>query len=121
MNPKIFEILSAESDVTDLFGTNPVRIFPAGRAPQNSQKPYAVYGVFNGNPENYLDTVPDIDNKGTQINIYAQSYAILEDCFVAIRDSLEPHAHMISYSTPDVDADTNLYSARMEFDFWEAR
>lgn len=120
MNPIIFEILSNETEVTSLFGTNPVRIYP-GRAPQNVVKPYAVYSVYNANPENYLDGIPDIENKGVQINIYSNSYSNLEDCFLAIRDALEPHAHMISYTTPDVDSDTNLYSARMEFDSWENR
>lgn len=121
MNPQLFEILSNDAAVTDLLGTNPVRIFPWGRAPQKVEKPYAVYSVYNANPENYLDSVPDIYNKGTQINVYANSSKSLEDCFIAIRDSLEPSAHMTSYTTPDQDSETNLFSCRMEFDFWEAR
>jgi hypothetical protein len=121
MNPTLFTILKATPAVTALLGTPILRVFPWGRAPQNVVKPYATYGVFNGNPENYLGQVPDMDNAGTQLNIWAESAASCDACFNAVRDALEPHAHMTNYATPDLDADTNLYSARMEFDFWEPR
>lgn len=121
MNPRIFPILRDDTQVTALLGTNPMRFFPWGRAPQKPQTPYAVYAVYNALPENYLGQTPDIDNKGTQINIYAKTAESLEDCFTAIRDALEPYGHMTSYATPDLDAETDLYSCRMEFDFWEAR
>lgn len=121
MNPDLFPILDASVDVKLRFGANPLRIYPWDRAPENPRKPYAVYGVYNANPENYLDSVPDIDNKGTQIQIYADTGDSCEKCYKAIRDTLEPHAHMLSFSTPSLDTNTNLYVARMEFDFWESR
>lgn len=121
MNPDIFPILNASTAVRLLLGSNPLRFYPWGRAPENVRKPYAVYSVYNANPENYLDQVPDIDNKGTQITIYADTADKVESCFIAIRDALEPHGHMLNFSTPALDADTNLYSCLMEFDFWDAR
>lgn len=121
MNPPIFSILNASAPVKALLGSGPLRVFPWGRAPQNVKLPYAVYGIYNANPENYLDSLPDIDNKGTQVNIYASDADSLEACFAAVRNALEPHAHMTSFATPDQDADTNLYSCRMEFDFWDGR
>lgn len=121
MNPSIFSILNASSPVKLILGANPLRVYPWGRAPEKPILPYAVYTVYNANPENYLDKVPDIDNKGTQIDIYAQSGQTLESAFVSVRDALEPYAHMISFATPVQDADTNFYSCRMEFDFWDAR
>lgn len=121
MNPDLFEILKSSPAVTNLLGSNPLKVFPFGRAPQKVSLPYAVYSVYNANPENYLDRVPDIDNKGTQIDIFASNAEDLKSCFDAIRDALEPHAHMTSFSTSDQDADTNLYPCRMEFDFWDER
>lgn len=121
MNPDLFPLLNASNAVKALLGSTPLRVFPWSRAPQNVKKPYAVYAVYNGNPENYLDRAPDIDNKGTQLNIYADSAKSLEDCFIAVRDVLEQHAHMTSFSTPALDADTDLYSCTMEFDFWDER
>lgn len=120
MNPQIYTLLNASNAVKLLLGS-PVRIYPWGRAPENPKKPYGVYGVYNANPENYLDKVPDIDNKGTQLNIYADTAEKLDSCFTAVRNVLEPHAHMTSFSTVDLDEETNLYSCRMEFDFWEDR
>lgn len=121
MNPELFQILNASVQVRLLLGSNPLRVYPWGRAPQNVRKPYAVYTVYNAIPENYLDSVPDIDNKGTQIDIYADNAESLNNCFMAIRDAIEPTAHMLSYSTPNQDAETDLYTGRMEFDFWEDR
>lgn len=121
MNPAIFPILKDNATVKLLLGSNPVRFYPWNRAPQNVTKPYAVYSVYNAIPENYLNGRPDIDNKGTQINIYAQTAKSLQDCFVAIRDALEPYGHMTNFSTPDLDSDTDLFSCRMEFDFWDER
>lgn len=121
MNHKLFPILNASTTVKNLLGSNPLRVYPFGRAPQNTAKPYAVYSVYNANPENYLGQVPDIDNKGTQIDIYAETAQSAESCFVAIRNALEPSAHMTSFSTIGVEENTNLYNVRMEFDFWEER
>lgn len=121
MNPDLFTLLNASVPVKMLLGSNPLRVYPWSRAPENPRKPYAVYGVYNANPENYLDRVPDIDNKGTQITVYSNTAENLEDCYEAIRDVLEPHAHMINFSTPDLDQDTNLFLCVMEFDFWDER
>jgi hypothetical protein len=121
MNPDLFPILNANAATKAVLGASPLRVYPWGRAPQNVVKPYAVYSVYNANPENYLDTVPDIDNKGTQINIYAATADSLKSAYTVVRNALEPYAHMTSFATPDLDADTDLYSCRMEFDFWDGR
>lgn len=121
MNPYLFPPLKASTAVKDLLGYDPLRVYPWGRAPENVVKPYAVYGVYNANPENYLGTKPDIDNKGTQIDLYGETAASVNDVFVAVRDVLEVDNYMTSFSTPDLDEDTNLYHARMEFDFWDER
>ena len=121
MNPTLFAILNADATVKSYLGSNPLRVFPWGAAPDNVKKPYAVYGVYSGTPQNYLSQVPDIDSMGTQLNIYAETVASLQDCFDVVRDVLEPHAHITNFTTPDRDSDTRLYSCRMEFDFWENR
>jgi len=134
MNPDLFPILYASTTVKMLLGTTPpvidsagdadygvLRVFPYGKAPEGVVLPYCVYGVINAQPENYLDKVPDVDSMRTQVSIYAKTESSLSSCYTAIRDALEPSAHMISFVTPDIDADTELYSCRMEFDFWHDR
>lgn len=119
--PTLFTILNASPQVKLLLGNNPLRVYPSNRAAQNSPKPYAVYSVYNGLPENYLGDAPDIDNKGTQITIFADTADSLEKCYKIVQKTLEPHAYMTNFATDDVDTETDLFSVRMEFDFWDAR
>lgn len=118
MNPPIFNILTSDMNVIALLGN---RIYPWGRAPKGAQLPYLVYSVYNANPENYLDRTPDIDNKGTQVTIYAKTSQSIDNCYNAVRDALESSAHMTSFSTNELDDDTDLFSVNMEFDFWDER
>lgn len=120
-NPNIFQIISADSGVTILLGSSPTRFYPFARAPKLAPMPYAVYQVYSGIPQNYMDRVPDIDNHGTQIDIYAKTADSAEDVFRAVRDALEPHFHMTSFTTPERDGETDEYHVRMEFDVWQAR
>ena len=121
MNPNIFEIITSYPIATGLLGTNPTRFYPFGRSADKSPKPYAVYQVYNGVPENYMDKVPDIDNHGTQIDIYADTADSCSQVFTAIRDALEPHFHMTGFAVPEQDADTDEFHARLEFDVWQIR
>lgn len=121
MNPPIFPLILADTACKAILGENPTRFYPWGRVPQNSKKPYAVYTVYNAIPENYLGDLPDIDNKGTQVNIYADRPDDIDTAYTAIRNALEPHAHMTSFSSFDPDNQTDLYNMRMEFDFWDPR
>jgi uncharacterized protein DUF3168 len=62
--PPVFTVAAAASAVTALLGTAPVRLYPAGKAPQGVAKPYATYQLAYGSPENYIGTLPDIDQAG---------------------------------------------------------
>jgi hypothetical protein len=117
----LFSILNSNSTVKSYLGTNPLRVFPYGRAPEDVARPYAVYTVFNASPENYIDRTPDIDSISVQVSIYATTEQSLLNCFTSVRNAIEPYAHMTNFATPDIDADDELYSCRMEFDFWDAR
>lgn len=121
MNPDLFPLLNADTIVKNLLGVNPLRVFPYGKAPQPLEYPYAVYTVISAQPENYLADRPDVDLKSVQMSIYAKTNASLESCYNAVVDVLEEHAYMVNFSTPDIDAKTDLYSCRMEFDFYDAR
>lgn len=121
MNPPIFEILNRSVQVRLQLGSNPLRVYPWDRAPQNPVYPYACYNMYNAVPENYLGKVPDIDNKGTQLIIYSKNTSKLELCYRAVRDAIEPEAHMTNFQTIDKDDDTDDYAVIMDFDFWEDR
>lgn len=121
MNPPVFTILNASAPVKSIFGTDPLRVFPFSHAPQNVERPYATYSVYNGVPENTLACTPDVDNMGTQIDVWSED---AEDCLIAassIRNALEPHAHMTGFQSAEWDEETGLYHSRMDFDFWVNR
>ncbi len=119
MNPDIFTILKATPAVTALLGSNPIRFYPWASAPEKPVTPYATYGVFNGNPENYTDQAPDITRMGTQIDIWTSTAAQAQQIFNAINAALNGVGHLISYQSTNSDDTTGLYNARMEFDFWQ--
>lgn len=122
--PRIFQIIAADAACTALLGVNPTRFFPAGQANKQAPQPYATYGVVVGTPQNYLDKPADMDQKATQIDIYAKTFAECNDVYEAIRAALEPVENKIyidSFATPDRDAETGLYHARLEVDAWESR
>lgn len=117
----VFAALNASAPVKALLGSKPLRLFPWGAAPENVTKPYATYGIFNGSPENYLGNLPDIDRQGTEINIWASTGKDCEDCYNAIKAVLEPLGHLLNFQLSIKDPETQLYTARMEFDFWTPR
>lgn len=124
VNPRIFQIIAADAACIALLGSSPTRFFPAGQSNKQQPTPYATYGVFNATPQNYLDKPADMDQKGTQIDIYGKTAADVSDVFDAIREALEPVDNKIfvtNYATPDRDGETGLYHARLEVDVWESR
>lgn len=119
--PPVFEYVKDVATVKLLFGVNPMRVYAFGRAPQSPRLPYAVYVSFNSSPENYLGNLPDVDNKGTQIEIFAKDDISLNDCFIALRNALESRGHMTNFQVLEKETGTDYFSARMEFDFWDER
>lgn len=93
MFPPVFANLKDDSAVKAIFGDDP-RVFPHGIADQKTPTPYAVWQVVTGSPENYLGNLPDMDKFITQIDVYAQSAASASAGAKAIRDALEPVAHV---------------------------
>lgn len=118
MNPPIFEIVKADPTLTALLGSNPCRFYPWSDAPQNAKRPYVTYGVFNGVPENYLSSPADIDNQGTQVDIWSTSPGDCEAIFTALRNALSTAGYLVSYTGAERDTETQLYHARQEWNFW---
>ena len=121
MIPPIFTLLSASSSVKALLGTSPLRVFPWGEAPQTTLKPYATYIVYSGQPENTQGETPEMDSLSTQVDVWAESVSSCVSVAEAVRDALEPYAHMTNFSSASPDEETGLFRQRMDFDFFEAR
>ncbi len=121
MIPAVYTLLKANNQLLAILGPDPLRIFPWAEATQGTRVPYVTYTVFNGNPQNLMDKVPDIDNLGTQIDVWALTAASCEAIAILVRDTLEPHAHMTSVADMEKDKETKLYRLRMDFDFFTNR
>lgn len=106
MQPPIFQTCAALPAVTALLGTSPTQLYPFGEAPQNAKPPYAVWQIISGAPDNYLGGTPDLDRFTVQVDVYAKHGSDVDDIAVALRDAIEPHAHIVRWGGQDTDPDT---------------
>lgn len=110
MFPPIYETVAASSAVTALLGSPKPRFFAFGNAPNPPQKPYSVWRLAYGTPENYLGDLPDIDSFGIQIDTYAADGDTARRVSAALQAAIEPVAHVTSYGAEVRDSDTMNYS-----------
>lgn len=61
MYPPVAATLIASAAAKALIGSNPVRVYAAGEAPQPPTLPYVTWQTISGIPENYLGAAPDMD------------------------------------------------------------
>lgn len=114
MYPPIFATCFADATCRELLGSSPMRLYPFGRAPEDESRPYAVWQTISGQPENYVDAAPDVDSMTTQIDVYATNEADAREVAEAIRDAIEPVAHITSWRGEMLDNGTEL--RRYSFD-----
>jgi hypothetical protein len=123
MDWPVFSLVSASSACTTLLGSSPVRCWedavPETQVP--AVRPYAVWTTVGGAPENYLEGVPTMDAGRVQVSVYADSKTAARATAKAIRDAIEPSAHMVSTPLSTYESDTKLYVYLLQFQFWTAR
>lgn len=117
----VFATASAASAVTALIGSNPVRCYPAGEAPQGVALPYCTYQQVGGGPENYLNQAPDIDGSLVQIDVYAATVSSARAVFVALRNAFQPVAYVVGVREDGKDPDTNRVRISFDTDWLTAR
>lgn len=116
-SPPIFSICAAEPGVTSILGTDPVRLFMFGMAPQNVQRPYAVWQVVGGSPENYLAGRPDTEQHTLQIDVYADYAAQSRAALAAIEHAIELSCYVTRYGGESRDDETKSYRSSMDVDW----
>lgn len=120
MYPPFFVLCEQSAAVKSLFGASP-RIYPHGQADQNTQKPYCVFQIIGGSPENYLGDLPDMDAFSVQVDVYATTVAAAANGAKAIRDAVEPSAYVVGWRGQFKDPDTNLLRYSFDVDFLTPR
>ena len=118
MTPPIFQLCSQAAAVTALLGTGvDLRLYSFGEAPEGVAKPYAVWQLVNGEPENYLAGRPDADDVTLQVDVYGTTSASVRQVRDAIRDAIELHAHVTRWGGEGRDPVTKNYRARFDVDW----
>lgn len=123
----VFDTVKDNAGVRSFFktGSGPVRVYGFGLAPPNVAKPYAVFQMVYGSPENYLGNLPDVDSYTTQIDVYddpspAGAARILQAA-QALRDAIEPVAYITAWRDVSRDPETNNYRFGFDVDWVQNR
>jgi hypothetical protein len=117
MPAPIFEICAAAPAVTALLGVQPTRLFPFGDAPETTAKPYAVWQLITGSPENFLAGRPDLDGYTLQVDVYAVSAASARAVTKAISEAVELKAYVTRWGGETRDSETKLYRSSFDIDW----
>jgi len=118
MMPPVLETLAADSNTLALLGSN---VWRHDDAPQDVLPPYATWFV-SAAPENSLSEIPGIDRATVTVNIYSADDAEVVTIATAVRDAIEPFAHLINTPVDNRDrGGTKLYRIALQFDWWIPR
>ncbi|MBS5847432.1 MAG: DUF3168 domain-containing protein [Pseudomonas putida] len=122
MTPPIFQLCSQAAAVTALLGSGAnLRLYSFGEAPEGVTKPYAVWQLVSGEPENYLAGRPDADGFTLQVDVYAASSTSARQVRDAIRDAIELDAYITRWGGETRDSATKNYRASFDVDWWMQR
>ena len=119
MFPPIFPAIKASPACVALLkaGTGEIRFYEFGRAPQNCQKPYAVWQRVFGQPYNHVNEIPNTESFTLQIDIYADRAEQSRNVAVAVRDAIEPIAYITNWLGESRDPETNNYRFGFQTDW----
>lgn len=121
MFPPVFQTLKASQAVKDIVGTNPPRVYRHGIAPQDVTRPYVTWFIVTGAPENTLSELPAVDRVQVQIDCWHQTDQGIELLALAVRDAVEPYAHMTNYPIDQREPETRLFRMALVFDWFVSR
>jgi hypothetical protein len=118
MLPPVYATLKNNSTVFGIVGN---RIYLHGEAIQNTDKPYVVWQLISGIPQNTMSENPNIDAYSIQVDCYHQSATGILNLAEAVRNALQGYAHATNIPINNRDLDTKLFRMAIDFDWWYAR
>ena len=116
----LFQLIKQSPACTALLGTNPVRFFEFGTAPQLEQLPYATFQLINGTPFNKLSGPAEADQITYQIDAWAKTSGELKAVANAIREGIE-HDGYITFFNSGKDDESGLFRYTTRFQFINLR
>lgn len=117
----IFPIIAKDPQCTALLGKRPTRFYPFIEAPQDGEKPYAVWQLVSGEPLNQLACRPAGDQYTVQIDAYGRDASIVREIARAVRAALESdnRATVTNWAREEYEHDTQLYRVSFDVDFFD--
>ncbi len=103
---------------TDVLGTDPVRFFEFGRAPDECELPYATWQVLAGEPQNTLAGTATHDLVEAQIDIWAGDPIEARTVARAIRHALD-HQITVTHYLTGWDEESDLYRITCRLTYME--
>ncbi|MCL8303137.1 tail completion protein gp17, partial [Pseudomonas mosselii] len=80
-------------------------------------RPYAVWNVISGSPENYLAGRPDADGFTLQVDVYGSTGTSSRSVRDAIRDAIELQAYVTRWGGETRDPTTKNYRTSFDVDW----
>lgn len=120
MNP-VYSALLASNAVKALIGSNPMRAYGHGNAPQDVAKPYVTFQTISGSPTNNISENPDNDNSRIQVNCWSTQESQAKQLCDAVRDALEVQTHIVFGPLDDYEPDTTLFRWLLHCEWWLPR
>ncbi|MDT9643106.1 MULTISPECIES: DUF3168 domain-containing protein [Pseudomonas] len=118
MTAPIYEVCAQDPGVIALLGSGAsMRLYSFGEAPEGVAKPYAVWQLISGNPENYLAGRPDADGFTLQVDVYGTTGPSVRAVRDAIRDAIELRAYIARWGGEGRDPATKNYRTSFDVDW----
>ena len=117
MLPPVQATLAASSAVVAIAGTRISQL----TAPQDQTRPYIVWSLVSGVPENNLSDLPDMDDMRAQIDCYSTDQSQARALCEAARDAIEVETHIVFGPWNTFEDDTKLYRWSFDAEYWQAR
>lgn len=117
MIPKIKPALMADSATQAIIAD---RVYP-NRVPLNGAVPAVVFQMWDGSPENYLESNPTMDSVVLQITCWAEDVTTADDLANKARAVLEKIGTVVRFIGSDFDPETNWECIRFDVRIWNVR
>lgn len=121
MYPPVFAVAFQSADLKAKLGSSPMRFYMFGLAPETKVYPYAVWQVVAGSPDNVINGLPCSDVFTVQVDLYDKSSNGVRDCAKAMRNALEPYAHIVSWRGESRDDETMSFRSSFDLDWFVQR
>jgi hypothetical protein len=125
MLPNLFPLLRDAAAVTAIIGTNPVRFYRHGFAPQGVVAPYVTHRSISLAPLNALSGLPLADAGRQQISCWSDNEGTgstgVERLARAVRDAIEPRWDVLDIRDMGRDPETGRFRIDLDVQVFNHR